>query len=178
MKKSNDSWTGGDPYEYFMGRWSRLMAPVFLKWLNMPDNLNWLDIGCGTGALSDAVFNNCNPSGLTCIDPSEDFLKAAKVKLPNDANLVKGGASEIPLPDNTFDVTVSGLALNFFPDKAKALSEIKRVTKQNSTIAAYVWDYSGRMDFLRYFGTLPEGQILQPGDLMKVFVFLIVITRN
>lgn len=55
MSRINDKWNDGDPYEYFMGRWSSLMAPEFLKWLNMPFNLNWLDIGCGTGALSKAI---------------------------------------------------------------------------------------------------------------------------
>jgi len=30
-----DTWNSGDPYEYFMGRWSKLVAPVFLQWLNV-----------------------------------------------------------------------------------------------------------------------------------------------
>ena len=48
-------------------------------------------------------------------------------------------------------MVVSGLALNFSPDLDGALSEMKRISKPGGLIAAYVWDYSDRMDLLRYF---------------------------
>ncbi|NNC95832.1 MAG: methyltransferase domain-containing protein, partial [Chitinophagales bacterium] len=57
----------------------------------------------------------------------------------------------MPFENEHFDIIVSGLALNFFPNVNIALSEIKRVLKPDGIIAAYVWDYSGRMDFLRCF---------------------------
>ena len=50
MKKTEDTWNSGSSYEYFMGRWSKMMAPVFLEWFNVLYNLSWFDIGCGTGA--------------------------------------------------------------------------------------------------------------------------------
>jgi ubiquinone/menaquinone biosynthesis C-methylase UbiE len=134
-----------------MGRWSKLMAPVFLDWLNFPDNMNWLDIGCGTGALSEAIFSKCKPNYLCCVDPSDQFLEKAKGKNSFKAEFLVGDASEIPLTSDTVDVVVSGLALNFFPDLPRAFSEMKRVLKENGTIAAYVWDYADRMDFLRIF---------------------------
>lgn len=127
------------------------MAPVFLEWLNFPHNLSWLDIGCGTGALGEAIFQNYKPAYLCCVDPSAEFLEKAKAKNSFKSDFLIGDASNIPLADNTFDIVVSGLALNFFPDLTGALFEIKRVLKENGTIAAYVWDYAGRMDFLRLF---------------------------
>ena len=151
MKKVNDIWSSGDPYEYFMGRWSRLMAPVFLKWLNFPSNLMWLDLGCGTGALSEAIYNNYKPANLTCIDPSAEFLEKARERLSNEGDFKIGNASNIPKSNNTFDIVVSGLALNFFSDLTIAFTEMKRVLKENGTIGAYVWDYADRMDFLRLF---------------------------
>jgi ubiquinone/menaquinone biosynthesis C-methylase UbiE len=151
LTKNIDTWNSGDPYEYFMGRWSKLMAPVFLKWLNLPSNMYWLDIGCGTGALSEVIFHKYKPAYLCCVDPSTDFLEKAKEKNSFQGDFFIGNASDIPLTSNTFDIVVSGLALNFFPDLSGALVEMKRVLKRNGTIAAYVWDYADRMDFLRLF---------------------------
>ncbi|HKH63772.1 MAG TPA: class I SAM-dependent methyltransferase [Flavitalea sp.] len=147
----DDTWNSSDPYEYFMGRWSKLIAPMFLNWLSCPHNLSWLDLGCGTGALSEAINKHCKPAHLSCIDPSAAFLHKAKERLIADADFSVGSASAIPKDSRTFDVVASGLALNFFPDLPAALAEMKRVVKRNGTIAAYVWDYSDRMDFLRLF---------------------------
>jgi len=151
MNNIGDTWNSGDPYEYFMGRWSKLMAPIFLNWLNQPINMTWLDVGCGTGALSSAILDYCKPSKLSSIDPSEEFLGIAKERLSEEVDFIVGSASKMPIPNDTFDTIVSGLALNFFPDLNSALSEMKRISKASGIIAAYVWDYSDRMDFLRYF---------------------------
>ena len=151
MNDFTDSWNNSDPYEYFMGRWSRMMAPVFLDWLNMPGELSWLDLGCGTGALGSSVIHKCNPGKVTFMDSSPQFVQKTEETFNDKASFVTGDAGQIPCNDNSFDVVVSGLALNFFPDVSKAILEMKRVTKPGGVIAAYVWDYSGRMDFLRVF---------------------------
>ena len=127
------------------------MAPLFLDWLHLPAGLSWLDIGCGTGALSEAISHRCKPAYLCCVDPSTEFLAKAKEKISGDADLLQGSASRIPAADGRFDVVVSALALNFFPDLTVAFSEMKRVLKNNGIIAAYVWDYADRMEFLRLF---------------------------
>jgi SAM-dependent methyltransferase len=151
MNNTKDKWDSGDPYEYFMGRWSKLMALEFLTWINLPHSLSWLDIGCGTGALSEMIYQHCKPSHLTCIDPSDEFLTQAKERLDSQGEFIVGSATDIPREDNSIDVVVSGLALNFFPDLKSALTEMKRISKPGGIIAAYVWDYSDRMDFLRCF---------------------------
>jgi SAM-dependent methyltransferase len=151
MSQVVDAWNEGDPYEYFMGRWSRLIAPLFLSWLNVPNDLTWLDIGCGTGALSEAIYKKCKPGLLTCIDPSAEFLQKTKERIPGKAEFVVGTASSIPISNASVDIVVSGLALNFFPEIEVALAEMKRVVKFDRHIAVYVWDYSDRMDFLRIF---------------------------
>lgn len=151
MKIIDDKWNSGDPYEYFMGRWSKLMAPRFLDWLNIPANVSWLDIGCGTGALSKAIYVNSKPSHLSCIDPSPELLVRAKERISGGADFSVGSVSNIPKDSSMYDIVVSALALNFFPDLTTAFSEMKRVLKPNGTIAAYVWDYAGKMEFLRLF---------------------------
>ncbi len=147
----SDSWERGSPYEQYVGRWSRRVAPEFLAWLHMPGGKRWLDVGCGTGALCAAIADTCAPSSLIGVDPSEGFLKSAGANLSHRAVFHSGNASSLPLPDASVDVVVSGLVLNFVPDVDAALAEMSRVTAGEGTIAAYVWDYAGKMELMRYF---------------------------
>ncbi len=78
---THDLWESGDSYEYFMGRWSKLMAPEFLQWLNLPENLAWLDVGCGTGVLGEAIYQLSNPASNRVLILPKVFLgKACNIK--------------------------------------------------------------------------------------------------
>jgi len=147
----SDTWERGNAYERYIGRWSRQVAPEFLSWLNIPAGRRWLDVGCGTGALCAAVLDRCSPSSVVGVEPSEGFLKAAKDNLGDRVALHQGTATAMPLSEASVDVVVSGLALNFVPDPHAAVLEMKRVMGQDGTIAAYVWDYAGRMEAIRFF---------------------------
>jgi SAM-dependent methyltransferase len=147
----SDTWERGDPYEQYVGRWSRRAAPKFLSWLNIPGGRRWLDVGCGTGALSAAIVDQCAPVSVVAVEPSEGFLEKAREQLGSPVLLRRNSATEIPLHDSAVDVTVSGLVLNFVPNERAAVSEMARVTAPGGTIAAYVWDYSGKMELMRYF---------------------------
>lgn len=150
-KHVSDTWERGSPYEQYVGRWSRLVAPLFLSWLNIPAGRSWLDVGCGTGALCAAIVDRCSPSSVAGVEPSEGFLKTAKENLAGRVALHRGSATPIPLGDASVDVVVSGLVLNFVPDQPAALLEMARVTGKGGTIAAYVWDYAGKMELMRIF---------------------------
>jgi SAM-dependent methyltransferase len=147
----SDTWERGSPYERYVGRWSRQLAPLFLSWLNIPAGRSWLDIGCGTGALCAAIMDRCSPSSVAGVEPSDGFLETAKANLAGGAALHRGSATAIPFGDASVDVVVSGLVLNFVPDQRAALLEMARVTRSEGTIAAYVWDYAGKMELIRYF---------------------------
>jgi len=147
----SESWERGDPYEQYVGRWSRRVAPRFLSWLGMPARRKWLDVGCGTGALAAAILEHCAPAAVAGVEPSEGFLGTAEAHLAGRAMLYQGSATAIPLGDASVDVVVSGLVLNFVPDQRAALAEMARVTGSGGTVGAYVWDYAGKMDLMRYF---------------------------
>jgi len=145
-------WTNGRVYEDFVGRWSRLVAREFIQWLDMPAGLRWLDIGCGTGALTQTILQMANPSAVTGVDVSEpivDFTRGNVTDLR--VTFAVGDAQQIPADDESFDVAVSGLVLNFVPDMSKALAEMMRVTAPHGIAACYVWDYTDRMQMMRYF---------------------------
>jgi SAM-dependent methyltransferase len=150
-KHVSDTWERGSPYEQYVGRWSRQVAPLFLSWLNIPVGRRWLDVGCGTGALCAAIVDRCSPATVAGVEPSEGFLKTAKENLADRVALHQGSATAVPLGDGSVDVVVSGLVLNFVPDQPAALAEMARVTAMGGTIGAYVWDYAGKMELMRYF---------------------------
>lgn len=147
----SDTWERGDPYEDYVGRWSRRVAPEFLAWLGIPAGARWLDVGCGTGALCAAIVDHCAPSSVVGVEPSEGFLKTARENLGGRAEIHPGSATAIPLDDDAVDVVVSGLVLNFIPDPRAALTEMMRVASNGATLGAYVWDYAGKMELMRYF---------------------------
>jgi SAM-dependent methyltransferase len=146
-----DTWERGNPYERYIGRWSRRIAPRFLDWLDVPARGAWVDVGCGTGALCAAILDRCEPRSVTGIEPSPGFLATAAENLRGRASLHAGDAASIPLADASADAVVSGLVLNFVPDARAALAEMSRVAVPGGTVAAYVWDYAGRMELIRRF---------------------------
>lgn len=143
-------WQAGDAYEAYIGRWSRRVAATFVRQLDVPASRRWLDVGCGTGALTSAVLAAADPAEVVGVDPSEGFLKTARESVTDPrASFSLADARELPFPDDDFDVVVSGLVLNFVPDPAKAASEIARVTR--GLAAAYVWDLAEGMELIRRF---------------------------
>jgi len=146
-----DSWQSGDSYEYYMGRWSKLIAEQFVDWLSPRPGIQWLDVGCGSGALSEAAIDRHDPAAVIAIDQSEGFVRTAQQRLGNKANCKVGNAMSLPLDDASVNIAVSGLVLNFIPEPEKALAEMKRVTSMNGTVAVYIWDYAEKMEFLNHF---------------------------
>src|SRR5512144_1264185 len=150
--KPADTWAAGDLYEPYVGRWSRLVAREFLHWLALPHGLDWLDVGCGTGALSKTILSHASPARVHGIDPSPAFVGYAKAHIVDPrASFNTGDAESLPVEIATCDAAVAGLVLNFVPSPAKAVGEMKRAVRRDGVVAAYVWDYAGRMELMRFF---------------------------
>ena len=186
----SDSWTSGDAYQRFMGRWSPFLANLFVPWLGVPAGREWLDVGCGTGALTRTILALASPARVLGVDPSETFVEFSRQNVSDpragadsggsqsrvasephlrakqspslngedsnlkDAPLIEfrvGSAQALPTPDAAFDAIACGLVLNFVPDPAAALIEMKRALRPGGMVGAYVWDYSDGMRMLRIF---------------------------
>ena len=148
-----DKWAAGDLYEPYVGRWSRLVAREFLDWLHVPSKKEWLDVGCGTGALTRTILDRTDPLHVHGVDPSRGFIDYARSRIiDSHASFAVGDAQMLPETDGSFDVAVSGLVLNFVPKPDRAVSEMTRAVRPGTgLVAAYVWDYAGRMELMRYF---------------------------
>src|SRR5438034_4188519 len=106
----NDRWAAGDAYEAYMGRWSRELAMEFVGWLAPERNAHWLDVGCGTGALTRAVCHLADPATVVACDPSEAFVAHARDHLEDPrTSFVVAGDGSLPTRPGGFDVAVAGL---------------------------------------------------------------------
>ncbi|HET7876468.1 MAG TPA: methyltransferase domain-containing protein [Methylomirabilota bacterium] len=147
-----DRWASGEAYEPYVGRWSRLVAREFLAWLAVPAGRRWLDVGCGTGALTQTILERAAPTKVSAVDPSEGFVSHAGARVSDSrADFRVGDAQSLPWSAGEFDAVVSGLVLNFVPDQSRAAAEMRRVARPGGVVAAYVWDYAGEMQLMRHF---------------------------
>lgn len=151
-ERVHETWGSGEPYEHYVGRWSRIVARAFLAWLDVPAGQTWGDVGCGTGAIVASILSLCTPKSVFAIDRSEGFLVAAQGKI-NDPRVRfdKAEATALPWRSATCDATVSGLVLNFVSDPAAMVTEMVRVTRPGGRVALYVWDYRDGMEMMRHF---------------------------
>lgn len=179
-----DRWADAEGYERYVGRWSRKVARRFLAWLDMAPGQRWLDLGCGTGALTEEILAHCDPRTVVGTDPSEQFLGLASGQVGDErATFRQGSGERIPVEDGGVDCAVSGLVLNFIPDRDAALRELGRCVAPGGTVAAYVWDYAGHIQLMRRFWDaavaldpaareLDEGvrfPVCRPGPLRALF---------
>jgi trans-aconitate methyltransferase len=179
-----ENWESGEGYEQYSGRWSRKVAKEFLAWLHVPPGQIWGDVGCGPGALTDAILVGFNPTSIAAIDQSEGFIAEARRRIADRrVRFEVGDATALPWPNASCDVTVSGLVLNFVSDATSVAKEMARVTRPGGKVAAYVWDYASGMQMMRHFwdvavelnpedSTLDQGQrfpLCQPEPLEALF---------
>ncbi|HEU0032761.1 MAG TPA: class I SAM-dependent methyltransferase [Kofleriaceae bacterium] len=179
-----DTWAVGDEYEPYIGRWSRRVAHDFVTWLGVPAQQRWLDVGCGTGALTEAIVELADPASVIAVEPSEGFLAFARRRVTDPrVRFAQGDARALPVDDASCDACVSGLVLNFVPDVARAVGELRRAARPGGVVATYLWDYAGEMQLIRRFwdaaialdpaaADLDEGQrfpICEPAALSALF---------
>lgn len=133
-------WVEGGPYERYVGRWSRAVAGRFVAWVGAGER--WLDVGCGTGALRDAV--RAGGGDVVGVDRSVGFLRGR-------AGVAVADGTALPVRDGCVDRVVSGLVLNFLPDPARGAAEMARACRAGGIVAAYVWDYAEGMVPIKLF---------------------------
>jgi len=147
-----DSWASGENYEAYVGRWSKQVAGRFIEWLAIAPGRDWLDVGCGTGAVTRTIVALREPRRVVAVDQSEAFLRFALAATDDErVSFQPGDAQDLPFDADAFDVAVSGLVLNFVSEPERMAREMARVVRPGGVIALYVWDYAGEMQMMRHF---------------------------
>ena len=139
-------------YERLMGRWSPLVAQRLIAFAELAAGDRVLDLGCGTGSLALALAERPEPARILGVDIAKPYIDYAAAR-SNDPRLsfALGDACALDLPDAGFDRCLSLLTLNFVADPARALSEMRRVTRPGGVVAAAVWDFAGGLVYQRIF---------------------------
>jgi SAM-dependent methyltransferase len=134
-----------------MGRWSRELATLLVRFAEVRDGDTLLDVGCGTGSIAAAVAST--PAvRIVGLDPAAAYVGFARSRHDRDrTRFIVGDAQRLPFHDATFERTLSLLAINFVPDPQKAATEMTRVTRRGGIVAAALWDYGDGMEMLRVF---------------------------
>jgi ubiquinone/menaquinone biosynthesis C-methylase UbiE len=175
MSAPVDLWSAGENYEPFIGRWSRLVAREFLPWLGVAAGTRWVDVGSGTGALTETILELCDPASVVAVEPATGFLGYARSRISDPrVSFEAAGAEDLPLADGSADAVAGALMLNFVHDQQRALAEMRRVARPGGTVAAYLWDYpGGGMQLLLHFWTAateldPEAAQFAEGSRFEV----------
>ncbi len=139
-----------EAYEQVMGRWSRRLAPLLIRFGGLSDGDRVLDVGCGTGSLSLAVPGIANVHSVAGVDLTESFVEFARRRSSDPRiSFQPADARALPFEDNSFDRAFSMLVLQFIPDAARAVAEMRRVVRPGGTVTAAVWDNYGGQPHLR-----------------------------
>ncbi|ACG72655.1 Methyltransferase type 11 [Anaeromyxobacter sp. K] len=149
---AHDVWDVGAGYEAYIGRWSRRVAREVVGWLGVGPHARWLDVGCGTGALGDAIAAQAAPALVVGLDRSMGFVAHAHARAGGaHGAFVAADAQALPVRDGAFDAVTSALVLNFVADPARMVAELARAARPGAPVALYVWDYAGGMEYIRRF---------------------------
>jgi SAM-dependent methyltransferase len=144
MAEHDVRFADGAAYERNMGTWSRLAGEVFLDWLAPASGLQWIDIGCGSGAFTELLFDRCAPAEVQGIDPSAGQLAFARARsAARVAEFRQGNATALPFAEDRFDAAVMALVIFFVPDPAKGVAEMVRAVVPGGLVASYAWDMAG-----------------------------------
>jgi SAM-dependent methyltransferase len=131
-----------EAYDRFMGRYSRLLSGQMADLAGVRPGQRVLDVGCGPGALTAELVTRLGASAVAAVDPSEQFVEAARVRNPGVV-VERASAGHLPYADGEFDAVVAQLVVHFMPDPVAGLVEMKRVTRPDGVVAACVWDHAG-----------------------------------
>jgi ubiquinone/menaquinone biosynthesis C-methylase UbiE len=149
---AGDLFSSAKSYEGYVGRWSRPVAHEFVAWVAAPPSQTWLDVGAGTGILTEVILQDASPAKVVGIDLSEDYIAFAKQRIHDDrVELKVEDADKIAFETPEFDVSVAGLVLNFLPSPEQTMKSMVQAVRDGGIVAAYVWDYSGQMEMMRHF---------------------------
>ena len=139
-----------EAYDRFVGRYSYRLADALARAAGVEPESGVLDVGAGTGAGTRRLAELVGEARVAAVDPSEPFVEALRDRFPG-SDVQHASAESLPFEDDSFDVALAHLVVNFMADPEAGVAEMRRVTRPGGTVAACVWDYGGEMQLLGRF---------------------------
>jgi ubiquinone/menaquinone biosynthesis C-methylase UbiE len=137
-------------YEGRIGRYSRELAHELIAVARVRPGQRALDVGCGTGALTEPLARLLCAEQVVAIDPDRDAVAVCRARLPGvDVRL--GTAEALPYDDAEFDAVLAQLVVGQLTDGPQGVAEMRRVAQRGSPVVTCVWDFGGGMTVLRAF---------------------------
>jgi SAM-dependent methyltransferase len=147
---SHDHHPSRDPYDSHVGRYSPELARALIAVARVVRGQRALDVGCGTGALAEALAGALGPDSVAAIDPSRASVDRCARGVPG-ADVRVGRAEAMPFGDGEFDAALAQLVVPWMSDPAGGVAEMSRVVRPGGVVAACTWDFAGGMTMLRTF---------------------------
>ena len=100
-----------------------------------------LDIACGTGVVARLASQRMSQGHVTGLDLNKGMLAVART-LPSEGapiDWIEASALDLPFPAGKFDLVLCQQGLQFFPDKGRALREMRRVLSPSGRVALSVY---------------------------------------
>ncbi len=132
-------WNSDAAYDSFMGRFSRRLAPVFADFAGVREGDRALDVGAGTGALTEELVRR--GAEVAAAEPAPAFAESLRRRFP-DLDVRETAAEELPWADDSFDVALAQLVVAFMDDAPAGVAEMARVA--GGRVVVCMWDYNGQ----------------------------------
>jgi ubiquinone/menaquinone biosynthesis C-methylase UbiE len=127
------------PARYILGPW----APLLVDSACPAVGERVLDVACGTGVVARIAAQRVGPAGrVVGVDLNPGMIRVARsLPAPVGAPIewLERSALDLGFDDASFDVVLCQQGLQFFPDKALALREMRRVLGHGGRLAVSVW---------------------------------------
>ena len=150
MPDAETFFASAEAYRRFVGRYSDALANALVDFARVEPGMRALDVGCGPGGLAAVLSDRLGPANVAAVDPSEPFAQACRANVPG-IEVGVAGAEDLPFADDSFDVVLSQLVVNFMDDAERGVREMARVAQRGGIIASCVWDYGEGMTMLRAY---------------------------
>jgi SAM-dependent methyltransferase len=131
-----------DAYDRFMGRYSTPLAVQFADFAGVAAPQRALDIGAGTGALTDELVRRLGENSVAAAEPSTDYAATLRNRFPG-LDVREAPAEELPWEDGRFDTALAQLVVVFLNDAPGAVRELARVTRPGGVVATCMWEVDG-----------------------------------
>ena len=123
-------------------RWRHYVEPstqATLQFLQITDDQNILDLGCGTGALLEKLVERSSSARVIGLDLSSKMLEVARNRLQGKATLIRGDVSHLPFHRNRFGWIVSASSFHFWRQPGEVLTQIAQILEPEGGLVITDW---------------------------------------